>query len=355
MSQLFIPGRAWIRRCAAIVLFLACPVCLAGPILVQWGSHTSGEAWLPFWGEEIVTVGRWLDYPLTRLAYGYGVRTGGLGCIVSCDAYNFHWFSDNPSAAFLQFNAYWSAFGATTVDYRIYADVMPTFFSPSGVPPDLTAPVTSATVHADPAANPGWFWSDGSVELSATDAGGAGLDAGSTLYHRPSDGSWTGYAAPITFGGEGSTSLTYLSYDRAGNVEGEHTVAFSVDLNPPAIDGVSDDPYYYGWIYDAGKVGFRVTGNVGDTLAGPGDLTFVIHPEDLTNIDDYTLAYNALSGEFTLDFFPADATEASMATFGWMDPSGRETFEEVVGIPEPATFLLAGSALCFLALIRRFA
>jgi hypothetical protein len=347
------------QRCVRIVpfvlLLLTSMVCSGGSILVDWGSHTSGEAWLPFWGSESVIEGRWLSYPLTRSFYLYDVSTGGLGCVggeLFCGLNSIRWHNDNPYSAHIIFDAYWAMFGATTVKYWIFADVIPTYSPAPGIPPDFIPPVTSAVVLADPGANPGWYWSLGAVQLDATDDGGAGLDAGSTLYHRPTDGTWTTYSSPVSFGAEGHYDLTYKSYDRAGNVEGDKTLSFGVDLNPPVVTGVSDLPYYYSWIYDAGKTGFRVTGNVSDSLAKLGELNLVINPDDLTNIDSFNL--NVLpSGDFTLDFFPADATNASEAIFAWTDPSGHATLEDVIGIPEPGSAILLGSALAVLGLLRR--
>lgn len=88
---------------------------------------------------------------------------------------------------------------------------------------DSTAPVTTATLAGTPGGN-GWYTSDVSVALTATDSsGGSGVQ--STQYSL--DGTaWSAYTTPFAVTGDGIKTVYYRSTDTAGNIEtaGEETV-----------------------------------------------------------------------------------------------------------------------------------
>ncbi|MFK4693753.1 hypothetical protein RKD22_006688 [Streptomyces pristinaespiralis] len=95
---------------------------------------------------------------------------------------------------------------------------------------DTTAPVTTAKVDGDKNAD-GAYIGQAAVTLAATDEG-AGVDK--IEYALGADGPWQPYTAPVVVDQVGDHTLRYRAYDKAGNVEAEKSVAFTVA--PPPTD-----------------------------------------------------------------------------------------------------------------------
>ncbi|MFC3800422.1 DUF4962 domain-containing protein [Cohnella sp. GCM10012308] len=92
---------------------------------------------------------------------------------------------------------------------------------------DTTAPTTSATLSpAQPDGTGGAYASPVTFTLSATDAGGSGIDK--TEYSLNNGTAWLPYAGPVTFDRQGTYSVRYRSADKAGNVESAHTIGFAL-------------------------------------------------------------------------------------------------------------------------------
>jgi hypothetical protein len=88
---------------------------------------------------------------------------------------------------------------------------------------DTTAPVTTASL-AGTAAGGGTFLAPVTVTLHATDnlSGVA-----RTIYH-PSGSAVTTYTTPFTVSGVGPHTVTFRSFDKAGNVESEKAITFTI-------------------------------------------------------------------------------------------------------------------------------
>ncbi len=94
--------------------------------------------------------------------------------------------------------------------------------------PDTTAPETTASVA--PAPVNGWHATPPTVTLAAEDA----IAVASTSY-RVDGGGWATYDKPFVVAGEGAHTVVFRSADRAGNVEADKTVEFSVDTVAPSV------------------------------------------------------------------------------------------------------------------------
>jgi parallel beta-helix repeat protein len=109
-------------------------------------------------------------------------------------------------------------------------------FYPLAVIPDSTPPTTTAVLTGTLGTN-GWYTSDVTVNLTATDnAGGMGLQV--TYYRIGTSGSWTVFSSPVIVSTEGITTLQFYSRDNASNDEGVKSVSIGIDLTPP--DTASD-------------------------------------------------------------------------------------------------------------------
>lgn len=106
------------------------------------------------------------------------------------------------------------------------------------VPPDLTAPVTTAQL-TGPAGDNGWYLGDTIVALAATDnVGGTGV-----LRTEVSTDTVTwSIANSVCVAREGITTIYYRSRDMAGNCEAMRSVRVCIDCTDPVVNvsGVTD-------------------------------------------------------------------------------------------------------------------
>ena len=132
---------------------------------------------------------------------------------------------------------------------------------------DVIAPVTEASVSPDANAN-GWHIDNVRVDLAASDAGGSGVKE----IERSATGATT-VAATVTPGdvaeqiitAEGTTTLTFLARDLAGNVEAAQSLAVRIDRTPPLLATETDRaPNGHGWFNAAVTVRFLSS----DALSG---------------------------------------------------------------------------------------
>jgi cytochrome c len=108
---------------------------------------------------------------------------------------------------------------------------------------DVVAPVTTATTGTAPGGS-GWFTAAPvSVELAATDVGGA---VASTEY-RLDGGAWTGYTEPIVVTGDGAHRVEYRSTDTSGNVEQVKSLDVRIDGTAPVTTATFAAPGESGW------------------------------------------------------------------------------------------------------------
>ncbi|MEU5365379.1 family 16 glycoside hydrolase [Streptomyces sp. NPDC005925] len=97
---------------------------------------------------------------------------------------------------------------------------------------DTTAPETAAEVQGTRNAE-GQYVGSASVAISATDAGGSGVDR--IEYAVGADGAWQPYTAPVVVDQVGEHTVRHRALDKAGNVSAEKSVTFTVAA-PPSDD-----------------------------------------------------------------------------------------------------------------------
>ena len=132
---------------------------------------------------------------------------------------------------------------------------------------DVIAPVTEASVSPDANAN-GWHIDHVRVDLAASDAGGSGVKE----IERSATGATT-IPAAVTPGdvaeqmvtADGTTTLTFLARDLAGNVEAAKSLEVRIDRTPPLLSTETDRaPNGHGWFNAAVTVRFLAS----DALSG---------------------------------------------------------------------------------------
>jgi pimeloyl-ACP methyl ester carboxylesterase len=96
---------------------------------------------------------------------------------------------------------------------------------------DMTPPVTTATL-AGTVGTSGWYTSDVTVTLTATDSeDDSGVEH--TEYSLDNGTTWSSYTAPIMIVNEGTTTLQYFSTDKASNQEVKKTETIRIDKTAP--------------------------------------------------------------------------------------------------------------------------
>lgn len=104
--------------------------------------------------------------------------------------------------------------------------------------PDLTAPVTTASVN--PLANAaGWNTTNVGVTLNATDnTNGSGVKQVQYILNGADQHIISGNTASLSFTTEGVMNVSYEAVDNAGNTETAKTLALKIDKTAPVISGM---------------------------------------------------------------------------------------------------------------------
>jgi peptidoglycan/xylan/chitin deacetylase (PgdA/CDA1 family) len=132
--------------------------------------------------------------------------------------------------------------------------------------PDTTAPASSISCNAGGCSS-GWYRSSVSIGLSATDAGGSGVD----VIRYTTNGSDPTVTSP-TYGGpfsvSGTTTVKFRAWDKAGNVEPVKSQLVRIDTAAPTVSITSPSS-------GATVSGFvTVTGSAADGPSGVRDVRF---------------------------------------------------------------------------------
>jgi glycosidase len=144
---------------------------------------------------------------------------------------------------------------------------------------DLIPPTASATL--SPAANSnGWNNSvPVTVNLSATDSGGSGVDELRYWVDSGPTNVALGSSASLTFNSEGRSTVQLRALDKADNVSPLVSRPVNIDLTPPAVN-VSASPTTL-WPPNGQMVSLTVFGRIIDNLSGvdPSTVTFRVVDE----------------------------------------------------------------------------
>jgi hypothetical protein len=108
---------------------------------------------------------------------------------------------------------------------------------------DDISPVSSADLSGTSGDN-GWYVSEVSVTLSATDDGGSGLQG---ITYSLDGGAWMAYSSPVVCDSEGEHTLNYRARDNYGNEEVIRTLNLKIDLSAPASGLEVNRTAHNGW------------------------------------------------------------------------------------------------------------
>jgi hypothetical protein len=151
---------------------------------------------------------------------------------------------------------------------------------------DSTPPTTSIGFDGTVGTN-GWFKTDVTVTLSASDnTGGSGV--ASTWYRVGTIGSYVQYSAPFTIDSEGQKTVYFYSVDAAGNSEVAQSQVIKIDKSLPTLTmDLTGTAGNAGWFIS--DVSVKLTGN--DAISGISSIEY-----NLNNAATWT----TYSAEFTI-------------------------------------------------------
>jgi hypothetical protein len=184
------------------------------------------------------------------------------------------------------------------------------------------APITTASV-AGTSGNGGWYVSDVTVTLTATDGMG-GVDQ---ILVRLNGGAWTPYAGPITLH-EGRHVLEYYATDRAGNLEPTHVKSFDIDTTDPVASATVPSPSGQGGWYLAG-LSVRLAAS-----DGTSGITGIFYQIDDGEWQHYTTPFPIGAGRHVVRYYATDLAGRSSSVGSLslnVDPTAPTTTGTVTG------------------------
>jgi N-acetylneuraminic acid mutarotase len=235
----------------------ATPLLTNGQVLVAGGSNPSTF----FSSSELYSSasGTWAPTGSLNTARTYNTATllqdgrvlavGGLGTgsvtLGSAEIYTpkVSWTSSNPAVATIDQNGLATAVGTgtTTIDATSGSISGSTTLT---VAVDEQPPATTAG-YAAPNAN-GWYKTDVTVQLDASDSGGPVSASGvqSITYSlagaQSGGGTVNGSSTSFAITSEGTTTVTYHAVDNKGNLEPDQTLSIKIDKTAPTLSGLSN-------------------------------------------------------------------------------------------------------------------
>ena len=159
--------------------------------------------------------------------------------------------------------------------YSCVAEVAAGQVTTADLGPESSAPATTAVL--DPAApngTNGWYTSNVSVSLGATD-GCSGV--ASTEYSTDGGAAWTPYGGAFTISAEGTTTILYRSTDRAGNVEPAQALVVKLDKTAPTLTLAADPSVI--WPPAGQTVNVTLSGTGEDAVSGLSSVEYVVTDE----------------------------------------------------------------------------
>ncbi len=160
---------------------------------------------------------------------------------------NYVWIIDNSNGEIFQFDKTTNNLINSLVDSSFYfLQVFGDFsggqydavFGPPPAPSDTTAPITTATLSGTAGQN-GWYISNISVALSATDGtGGSGVKETDLCVDQTNTCSPTA-GTTTTITANGLSYIRYQSIDNAGNTEALHSDQVKIDMTAPTVSVTS--------------------------------------------------------------------------------------------------------------------
>jgi hypothetical protein len=135
-------------------------------------------------------------------------------------------------------------------------------------------PTTSAFLSGT-LGNNGWYTSDVTVRLNATDNGVYGVNHSEYSFNG-SEGNWLRYTAPFKITKEDMTPVYYRSVSNSGEIEQTRMILVSIDKTPPSLTYVlTPAPNANGWVNQEVLVHFEASDDVSGVAEGPRDLSLM--------------------------------------------------------------------------------
>src|SRR3989475_3487703 len=190
---------------------------------------------------------------------------------------------------------------------------------------DTTPPASSISLAGTAGAN-GWYVSNVTVSMSASDA----TSGVANITYRVDGGAWLSYAGPFVLG-EGSHAVDYFASDQAGLAEAARTTTIAVDLTPPTTTAsVSGTAGANGWYVsnvmarlsasDSGSgvanIYVQLDGGNWAIYAGPVTLTEGTHIVGYFAVDHAGLIEATHSLSVSVDTAPPTTTSSLSGTAG---------------------------------------
>src|SRR5712691_1500177 len=168
---------------------------------------------------------------------------------------------------------------------------------------DTTPPASTATFTGAPG-NDGWFTSNVTVRLDATDAS-SGVAA---IHYRVDDGPWQDYTGAFILV-EGRHALAYYAVDVAGLVEAAHSASILIDTTPPTTTAVlSGTVGANGWYISNVTVSLNAT----DASSGVASIFYQV---DNGRWETYSGSFSLADGRHVVEYYATDqAGNAEPAT-----------------------------------------
>lgn len=149
----------------------------------------------------------------------------------------------------------------------------------------------------------GWYTSDVTVKLTATDSGSGIAD----IQYRLNSGTWKIYTSPFVLNA-GITQVDYMSNDKAGNAEPYHNLYISIDKQHPVINMTTQPA--------APQAGTWFTSDVAVTLTADeaeSGMAGIQYQLDGSAWNDYTASFNVSDGIHMLNYRGKDLAGNSSA------------------------------------------
>ena len=153
---------------------------------------------------------------------------------------------------------------------------------------DVASPVTTANTIGTAGLN-SWYKNDVSGELNATDDNSGVLETRYSLNGQ----TFLLYSAPVPITQEGTTTVRYLSIDKAGNNEETKTLEIKIDKTAPEINS-NFDKQLKTFVFNSGDAGILCTQNQ-CTATDPAGNTAKLQFERLKLLNIYTLIFKSIS------------------------------------------------------------
>src|SRR5205823_95923 len=158
-----------------------------------------------------------------------------------------------------------------------------------------TAPPSSVDAISGQSGANGWFISNVTVVLNATDA----TSGVASISYKIDTGAWLSYAGPFLLG-EGRHHVEYYATDVAGIFETLHTLDVSIDITgPTVVASVSGTLGANGWYVSDVAVSLNAT----DALSGIANLSYRI---DNGSWQAYSAPFLLAEGLHQVDFLAID-------------------------------------------------